>query len=134
MGEEGQGNRLVTTKENLSAHMQNIPLTGLGGTLLDFITVSRESGINCVWVDALCIIQMDDEDFAKESTLMHEVYSHAILTVSICSSESARKSFLIPREAEVLQSEHSVFAGSCLMLKPKSLQEIRKSSPLMKRA
>jgi hypothetical protein len=114
--------------------MDNIPLTRFSGTLLDFILVSRQLGLRYVWIDALCIIQKDEEDFAKESVLMHKVYGHAILTISVCSNKSARESFLITREIETLPPEKCGFAGRFLSVKAKTLEEVRESSPLMKRA
>lgn len=114
--------------------MRGIPEDLFVGTLRDFVIVARKLGIFYVWVDALCIIQHDDEDFAKESVLMHRVYSHALLTVSICTNSSAQQSFLRPRPSEAIRPSKFVFAGSYLSLKEKSLEDIRGSSPLMERA
>ncbi len=114
--------------------MQNIPIGSFSGTLLDFITVSRALGIGYVWIDAFCIIQQDDEDFARESVSMYKVYGHALLAISICSSMRAAQSFLIPRECESMKSEKFVFARSRPSLPAKTLQDVREGSPLMKRA
>ncbi|KAE8440323.1 hypothetical protein EG329_008776, partial [Mollisiaceae sp. DMI_Dod_QoI] len=123
-GEEG--NALSTTQANIHEHQQGIPLDRFSGTLLDFITAARKLDIRYVWIDALCIIQDDPEDFA--------LYSHAIVTISVCSSKSSSECFLTAREAETLQVEQVVFAGSRLSVKAKTLEEVRAWSPLMERA
>lgn len=90
-GNDGDGTRLQTTRENISQHMQNMPLPWFSGTLLDSITAARKLGIGYIWIDAISIIQGDEEDFARDSVLMHKVYTHAILKLSICTSESSRE-------------------------------------------
>lgn len=109
-------------------------MSSFSGTLFDAITVSRELGIQFIWIDALCIIQDDPEDFALESVRMHKVYGHAILTLSICSSKSATESFLIHREAEMLPLNRYNLAGTRLLLEEKTLEDVRAHSPLMERA
>lgn len=46
-------------------------------TLQDAVTITRHLGLRYLWVDALCIIQEDVEDWARESSRMTEIYSNA---------------------------------------------------------
>lgn len=58
---------------------------------------ARSLGIQYVWIDALCIIQGDPEDWAAESKTMGQVYNNAYLTVLAGSSTDSRAGFLSDR-------------------------------------
>jgi hypothetical protein len=73
---------LKTTWENFDAHKRNIPLASMPKTILDAVKISRRLGIPFLWVDALCIIQGDAADWAREAGKMCEVYSNATLTIA----------------------------------------------------
>ncbi|CZR57953.1 uncharacterized protein PAC_07843 [Phialocephala subalpina] len=73
---------LTTTKTSLSSHMQSIPLSMMPQTFLDAILVTRKLGIEFIWIDSLCIVQDDAEDWAKEAARMSTVYQNAILTIA----------------------------------------------------
>ncbi|KAF9775389.1 hypothetical protein IL306_006506 [Fusarium sp. DS 682] len=60
----------------------------------DTIAVSRQLGIRYIWIDALCIIQGDKEDWECESKLMARVYGNATLTITAGRSGDARNSFI----------------------------------------
>ncbi|KAF4980558.1 hypothetical protein FZEAL_3453 [Fusarium zealandicum] len=86
----------------------------------DTFQIARSLGIRFVWIDALCIIQGNLEDWEHESRLMAEVYSKAALTVIAGRSDDARNSFVIndlqppapPCEIRVDESSTaSVFVG-----------------------
>lgn len=51
-------------------------------------------GIQYIWVDALCIIQDDGQDWEKESRKMATVYSEARVTIIAASSTSCHSGFL----------------------------------------
>ncbi len=46
----------------------------------DAVTVTRGLGIKYIWIDSLCIIQDDDEDWENESRRMEQVFSAAYCT------------------------------------------------------
>ncbi|KAF5541985.1 hypothetical protein FMEXI_7684 [Fusarium mexicanum] len=60
----------------------------------DTITLTRQLGIRYIWIDALCIIQGDKDDWERESKLMAKVYGHATLTITAGRSGDARNSFI----------------------------------------
>lgn len=51
-------------------------------TFQDAITVTSLLGLSFIWIDSLCIIQNDKEDWATESAKMADIYEHASLTIS----------------------------------------------------
>ncbi|KAF5532879.1 hypothetical protein FNAPI_12835 [Fusarium napiforme] len=60
----------------------------------DTITLARQLGIRYIWIDALCIIQGDKDDWERESKHMARVYGHATLTITAGRSGDARNSFI----------------------------------------
>jgi hypothetical protein len=59
-----------TTQANLSQMMQIIDWHVLPRLMQDTITVTRELDIQYLWIDAVCIIQEDEEDWLSESAKM----------------------------------------------------------------
>ncbi|RBR05622.1 hypothetical protein FVER53590_03337 [Fusarium verticillioides] len=60
----------------------------------DTTALARQLGIRYIWIDALCIIQGDKDDWERESKLMAKVYGHATLTITAGRSGDARNSFI----------------------------------------
>ncbi|KEY71445.1 hypothetical protein S7711_10102 [Stachybotrys chartarum IBT 7711] len=77
----------VTTKQTLEEHMQALPVENLAKTIREAIQITRKLGIDYLWVDALCIIQDDEIDWATQAALMHRIYSNAELTLSSLHSK-----------------------------------------------
>lgn len=61
--------------------------------------VARALGIQFVWIDALCIVQKNREDWEAESKRMAIVYNNAYLTVLAGSSTDSRAGFLAGRSS-----------------------------------
>ncbi|PKS05607.1 hypothetical protein jhhlp_008125 [Lomentospora prolificans] len=73
---------LTTKRQTLQAHAAGIPIGKLPQTFLDTVQIATGLGIRYVWIDSLCIVQDDFEDWEREAPRMAEVYSNAYLTVS----------------------------------------------------
>jgi len=73
---------LTTTKETIEARKQGINWDALPPTFQDAVTMTRNLGIRYLWIDSLCIIQGDHDDWQRESAKMHTVYQGAYLTLA----------------------------------------------------
>ncbi|KAF2147536.1 uncharacterized protein K452DRAFT_8644 [Aplosporella prunicola CBS 121167] len=73
---------LTTTTKTLKDRQRAIPLDSLPQTFKDAILVARWLGIEYLWIDSLCIIQDDANDWARESAQMHDIYARATLTIN----------------------------------------------------
>lgn len=69
-------------------------LSDLPQTLADAVYVTRSLGIQYLWIDALCIIQDDAEDWETESAKMSTIYEKSYLVIAASSSSSATQGFL----------------------------------------
>lgn len=78
---------IVTNSATLEARRTRILVENLSDTFFDAVTITRDLGQRYLWIDSLCIIQSDDEDWAREARRMADVYGNAICTLSALSSE-----------------------------------------------
>ncbi|KAK4201706.1 heterokaryon incompatibility protein-domain-containing protein [Triangularia verruculosa] len=78
----GSSPQLLTTKDNLEAHKQRIPLSSMPLTLQHAIHVTRQLNYRYLWVDALCIIQDHASDWDEQAAQMQHIYEGAVLTIA----------------------------------------------------
>jgi hypothetical protein len=79
-------NVLKTTSDTFEKHKKCIEFSSLPKTLQDAVTITRRLGLKYLWIDALCIIQGDADDWVRESSQMCNVYSNAHLTITGANS------------------------------------------------
>ncbi|PMD34563.1 HET-domain-containing protein [Hyaloscypha variabilis F] len=84
----GDSRTTTTTSETLAKHMQLIAWKSLAKTFQDSVTMVRKLGLRYFWIDSLCIIQDDPDDWSKESGKMANVYQGAFLTIAATKSSS----------------------------------------------
>jgi hypothetical protein len=60
----------------------------------DAIQVCRRLAIPYLWIDALCIIQDDDNDWEIEATKMATIYGLSAVTLSATMASNASSGFL----------------------------------------
>ena len=80
---------IKTTKGNLQARLARIALDDLSNTFRDAVRITRELGERFLWIDSLCIIQDDEDDWAKEAALMAQVYGQSYCTLAALSSHDS---------------------------------------------
>jgi hypothetical protein len=73
---------LKLKKSNISSLSEQIPVKELCKTFLDAIVVTRSLGFSYLWIDSLCIVQDDEDDWHQESALMSEVYGNAVVNLA----------------------------------------------------
>lgn len=87
----------MTTAGNIGVRSSGFVIDELSKTLQDAIRTVRTLGIDYVWIDAVCIIQDDLDDWAREASRMGEVFKHAYLTIVPTASKSSFDGFLQDR-------------------------------------
>jgi hypothetical protein len=88
----------LTKKSNISERLSGFSMEELPRTLKDAVRTARALGVDYLWIDAICIIQDDSEDWSKEASRMGKIYNHAYLTIAATNSESSFDGFLQDRE------------------------------------
>ncbi|KAG4436101.1 hypothetical protein IFR05_008421 [Cadophora sp. M221] len=67
-------------------------------TFKDAITMTRNLGFQYVWIDALCILQDDHDDWIREAAKMGSYYGHSVLTIAAGDASCSEDGFLKPRD------------------------------------
>ncbi|KAF5638041.1 hypothetical protein F52700_4745 [Fusarium sp. NRRL 52700] len=79
-----------TTTKNLGMRLTEFSIVELPKTLSDTVQVVRNLGLKWVWIDSLCIVQDDKDDWAREAVKMASIYQNALVTISADSSQHAK--------------------------------------------
>ena len=78
----GKTRQATTTKANYAQRLSGIAPEGLSRTFQDAIWVTRELGLRYLWIDSLCVIQDDPDDWEREASKMSQLYGAAYLTLA----------------------------------------------------
>ncbi|KAK0638916.1 heterokaryon incompatibility protein-domain-containing protein [Cercophora newfieldiana] len=99
--------RFCTTQDNYQRRLQGFSYNDLPKTFQDAVRVTRELGKQHLWIDSLCIIQQNQEDWKKEAGQMENVFASAYCTIAATSASGCRDGFLKPD----LDSQHIEIQG-----------------------
>lgn len=92
------------TRSNIQQLQSGLPLEHLPKTVQDAVRITRWFKIDYLWVDALCIIQGDAIDWAREAQTMDLVYRHSTLTIAAQGAKSSKDGCFARRSPLMLQS------------------------------
>ncbi|KAF7545221.1 hypothetical protein G7Z17_g9342 [Cylindrodendrum hubeiense] len=101
----------ITTRSNFESRMAGINLDEMPKTFQDAFIIARHLGLRYLWIDSLCIVQQDLEDWQIESAKMATVYRDAYLVLGAAGGLSDASGFLGPRNFKdtiKFQPGHSV--------------------------
>lgn len=104
-GDLSREQRFCTYADNIAQRKERIEYGELPASFQDAVRVTRALGVRYLWIDSLCIIQEDPEDWAAEASRMEDVFSHAYCTIAASSASSSLVGFLggrQPRDAMML--------------------------------
>jgi hypothetical protein len=80
---------LQTNRQNLAAHCRGIPRESFPKTFRDAVDVCRNVGIQYLWIDSICIVQDDPQDWNVQAQQMGRIYGNASFVIA---AKSARNS------------------------------------------
>lgn len=89
----GKQNITRLLKENQKDFEKGIPIDTLPQTFRDAIQFARrlDQKIRYIWIDSLCIVQNDKEDWARESVKMYEVYRNSYCNISATAANNSHQ-------------------------------------------
>ncbi len=85
---------LQTTLDNIHEREKDMPWPILPKSIQDAVKVTSSLQIKYLWVDSLCIIQDDFKNLQLEISMMPQIYSNALLTLSAQRASNANDGFL----------------------------------------
>jgi hypothetical protein len=89
-----------TSRANLASYQRALPLASLLRTFCDAVTLTRCLDFRYLWIDSLCIIQDDSDDWARELLRMGDIYRYAVLTLSAASATNRADGLLMLRDPD----------------------------------
>ncbi|KAI0440371.1 heterokaryon incompatibility protein-domain-containing protein [Xylaria telfairii] len=81
----------ITKKSNLQDRKTGFNPSELPKTLRDATAIAQQLGIRYIWIDSVCIVQDDRDDWALEGSKMAGIYRGSRLSIAACSSDSSTK-------------------------------------------
>ncbi|KAG4432059.1 hypothetical protein IFR05_012454 [Cadophora sp. M221] len=90
----GGHQNMQTTKQNIDAYSVGIKFEELPLTITDAIIVTGKLGLQHLWIDALCIIQDDEDDKAGQIEDMAYIFEGAEVTIIASRAATAHTGFL----------------------------------------
>lgn len=80
---------LKLTTKTMDGFLRTIEDSELPKTFQDAILIARSLGLSYIWIDALCIIQGDEEDWLQEAGRMRSVYGGSRVCIAATSALNA---------------------------------------------
>ncbi|KAH8743596.1 heterokaryon incompatibility protein-domain-containing protein, partial [Diaporthe sp. PMI_573] len=85
----------ITTSGNLEPRTKTgFHIDILPATFRDAVIVTRKLSIRYLWIDSLCILQGDKDDWASEAGKMQDVFRGAYCTIAASSAQDSTQGFL----------------------------------------
>jgi hypothetical protein len=84
----------ITTRETYQRNKTEIPWSSLPQTFRDAISITKLLGKDLLWIDSICIIQDDEEDWRAEAAKMYTVYEGSFLTLMATMAKDGRGGLL----------------------------------------
>jgi len=78
-----------TTRGTYVRHTCGILLSSLPRTFRDAVSICLCLGIRYLWIDSLCIIQGDNQDWVEQAAEMEIIYASAYVTVAASASKDS---------------------------------------------
>jgi hypothetical protein len=86
-----------TTRSNYNSFREKILWTNLPSTFRDAIRIAASLGIDFIWIDSLCIIQNDPDDWAKQASEMAMIYDNAYITLCATGAKDGATGLFLDR-------------------------------------
>jgi hypothetical protein len=100
--------QLKTTVATIASHMDHIRGESLTPVIRDAVKATRALSLDFLWIDALCTIQGDDQDWTRESGRMDSIYINSYCTICATASSTCLDGFLERKPPIVVGFESSL--------------------------
>jgi hypothetical protein len=84
----GQTSFLNLVTSNYADMSRSIELNSFPRIFQDAMALTRQVGIQYLWIDSLCIIQDSQKDWQREASMMSHIYTHATVTFAAVGARS----------------------------------------------
>ncbi|KAM0208589.1 hypothetical protein ACHAQD_011565 [Fusarium lateritium] len=100
----GWSDHLSLTKQNFHDLTALSPCSMLPKTYRDALFVTVALGKRYIWIDSLCIIQDDEDDWKSQSSVMGSIYKNTACNIANLWAENGSDGLFAPKEEPTLLS------------------------------
>jgi hypothetical protein len=93
---------IMLKKDTLQSFRAGIPWDSLPKTFQDATIFIRKLGYNSLWIDSLCIVQDDGDDWAQQSAKMAGIYENSAINLAASAAFDARDGLFTPHRRSLL--------------------------------
>jgi hypothetical protein len=86
----GTDQTLCLTDSNAKVLENGIPVEDIPKTYLDAMHITLTLGIEHLWIDSLCIIQGNEDDWITQAAAMSDIYTNAYVTLAAAGASDSR--------------------------------------------
>ena len=127
--------QLRTTKDTLIEHQKGIEWNQLPRTFQEALILTYKLGLRYLWIDSLCIVQDDLEDWRTEGGKMADIYAHSYMTFAATNSMDSKGGLCNPLpRGELCTVDTADGPFKVRILQEYNSSPYRSSMPLMQRA
>ena len=94
----GQAEILTLTHETYDQMLSGIPMTLLPQSFQDAIEICRRLNQRYLWIDSLCVIQDDCDDWHREAPNMGNIYQNSVCTIAALGASNSFAGLFSQRE------------------------------------
>ena len=124
----------MLTEQNIRHCQQGIAITELPRTFRNAIWLTRKLGFKYLWIDAVCMKQLNPSEWARESPRMAYIFGKSLLTIAASDAEHCDAGFFYLRSPlETTSCSFAANDGHQFDLHVPCIQESTSASHLDKR-
>lgn len=110
-----------TTSFNIQSRSSGISMSQLPPTFQDAVVLCRKLKTQYLWIDSLCIIQNDKDDWGSESLQMASIYKNARLVISAAGASNCNAGlFSLRNPPDIYDIAKSDGTRSAVYVRPKT--------------
>ncbi|RDW87253.1 hypothetical protein BP5796_02947 [Coleophoma crateriformis] len=95
---------LKLRKDNIN-ELHDFPLSKLSKTFQDAVFLSRSLGFKYIWIDSVCIIQDNVDDWRRESAKMSQVYGNSSLNIAATYAKDGSIGLFVDRDPSSMKNQ-----------------------------
>lgn len=97
----GTSPSLTLTRLKVDPWSRNIPFGDIPQTFQDAVVATHQLGFKYLWIDALCIIQDDKEDWYHEASTMSDIYRNSQCNLSALDARNDSDGIFSSRQSDL---------------------------------
>ncbi|KAM0266747.1 hypothetical protein ACHAPA_006523 [Fusarium lateritium] len=121
----GLSQPFTTTQSNIASFLNSIPAASLPKTFRDAIDTAWKLGLRYIWIDSLCIIQDDLDDWRREASRMKDIYAGSSVTISASDAKDSTQGCFVDYGLDLWENDGKGVAPMTVAIRGEAAIKIR---------